>query len=199
VIRISVVPLVAGIFGHRRPDDPLAVQWFHAAAQWCGEHWAVLAVVIPVVGLIAGGIVNHYLALARDSRARRLVRGDVRARVHADLAARLLSHCSYIQSGIGNPETDAGTWRPGNASLRTRAEMPDVVDALGKDYVSFMAAIEKERRTIDLLARNGRPSGRMDEAARDVIEAYVPFLCDFGEGRQARRLSELARVAPKRV
>ena len=158
----------------------------------------MLAVIIPVAGLIAGGIVNHYLALARDGRARRLVRGDVRARVHADLAARLLSHCSYIQSGIGNPETDAGAWRPGNASLRTRAEMPDVVDALGKDYVSFMAAIEKERRTIDLLARNGA-RGRIDEAARDVIEAYVPFLCDFGESRQAGRLSELARVAAKRA
>jgi hypothetical protein len=197
VIRISFSPLVAGIFGHRRPDDPLVVQWLHAAAQWSGEHWAVLAVVIPVAGLIAAGIVNHYLALSRDNRARRVVRGEVRARVHADLAARLLSHCSYVQAAIGNPEADPIAWRPGNASLRTRAEMPDVVDALGKEYVSFMAAIEKERRSIDLLGGNGRQE-RIDDAARGVIEAYVPFICDFGEERQGRRLAAASESA-KRV
>jgi hypothetical protein len=199
VTRVSFTPLFAGLFGHRRSDDPLVVQWLHAATQWAGDHWAALAVIIPVVGLIAAGIVNHYLALARDSRARRLGRSEVRARVHADLAARLLSHCSYVQSSIGNPEADPSAWRPGNASLRARAEMPDVVDTLGSDYVSFMAAIEKERRTIDVIARNGERSERIDAAARDVIEAYVPFICDFGEERQGSRLAEMTNKAGKRV
>jgi hypothetical protein len=199
VIRISSTPLIAGIFGRRRPDDPLVVQWFHNAAQWTGAHWAVLAVVIPVVGLIAAGVVNHYLAVSRDNRARRLGRGDLRTRVHADLAARLLSHCSYVQGAIGNPEADPRAWQPGNTSLRTRAEMSDVVDVLGRDYVSFMAAIEKERRTIEPFARNVRRRERVDEAARSVIQTYVPFICSFGEERQGRRLAAIASESAKYV
>ncbi|MGA8533165.1 MAG: hypothetical protein WB615_03535 [Candidatus Tumulicola sp.] len=175
------------------------MQWFRAAIQWAGDHWAVLAVVIPVVGLIVAGIVNHYLALARDDRARRLGRSELRARVHADLAARLLSHCTYVQSAIGDEGADAGNWRPGNASLRTRAEMSDVVDVLGREYVSLMAAIERERRTIDALPRGGGRREGIDAAARDVIETYAPFIASFGEARQAQRLRALASDSAKRV
>jgi hypothetical protein len=196
---LPFAPLVAGLFGHRRSDDPLLVQWVHAATQSAAEHWAALAVVVPVAGLIVAGVVNHYLALVRDNRARRLGRGELRARVHADLAARLLSHCSYVQAAIGNPQADASAWRPGNAALRTRAEMPDVVEALGKEYVSFMAAIEKERRTTDPVARGGERLERIEAAARDIIETYVPFICDFGEERQGRRLAQIARDPGKRV
>lgn len=189
--------LIAGLFGHRRPDDPAWLQWFHGAAQWVGAHWAVLAVVIPVLGLILAGIVNHYLALSRENRARRVSRGEVRARVHADLAARLLSHCSYVQAAIGNPEADPSAWRPGNTSLRKRSEMPDAIEVLGKNYVSFMAAIEKERRTIEALVRlGGQTRTRLEEriatGAADIIETYVPFIGDFGEVQQARRLSRFA-------
>jgi hypothetical protein len=188
VTRFHFIPLVAGLFGHRHSGEPLIVTWFNAAAQWMGAHATVLAVVLPVLGLIVAGIVNHYLAVARDNRVRRLGRGETRARVHADLAARLLSHCSYIQGAIADPQADPKSWRPGNASLRARAEMADVVDVLGREYVSFMAAIEKERRAIDALAENGRRSDRIGLAARDVIETYAPFISDFGEARQAQRL-----------
>ena len=195
--------LIAGLFGHRRPDDPAWIQWLHAASQWIGAHWAVLAVLIPIAGLIVAAIVSHYLALARENRSRRLTRGEVRVRVHADLAARLLSHCTYVQTAIDDPALDPAAWRPGNTSLRRRAEMADAVDALGAEYVSFMAAIEKERRTIDGLVRLGaqtrdRLSERIHAGAFDIIETYVPFICDFGETQQARRLSKLAGDARAR-
>lgn len=189
--------LIAGLFGHRHADDPIWVAALHAVAQWIGTHWAAIAVIVPVLGLIVAGIVNHYLALAREKRARRVMRDDVRARVHADLAARLLSHCSYIQTAIGDRDADPSAWRPGNTALRRRAEMPDAIEALGGDYVGFMAAIESERRTVDALVRLGiqtrdRLSERIGAGASDIIETYVPFICDFGEAQQARRLSRFA-------
>jgi hypothetical protein len=193
---VRIVVLLAGLFGHRRaPDDPVAVQWLHATLQWASAHWAALAVIIPVAGAIAAGIVNHYLAVARENRARRLTRGDVRARVYADLAARLLSHCSAIYAAVVNPgAADPQSWRVGNAGLRTRSETHDVVDALGQHYVSFMAAIEQERRTIDALARTGVAAG-----AVHIIELYVPFIDEFGEPVQARRLKKFASEALKRT
>jgi hypothetical protein len=199
VIRVSYTPLIAGLFGHRRPDDPLPVRWLDAATQWAGDHWTILAVIIPVTGLIVAGVINHYLALARDARARRLGQGDVRARVHADLAARLLAHCSYIQTTVGDPAGHANDWRPGNASLRARAEQPDVIEVLGKQYVSFMAAIEKERRAIETTARDGQPRKHFARAACDVVETYTPFICDFGEPVQGRRLAAIAREASAHV
>jgi hypothetical protein len=176
--------------------------------QWTATHWAALALIVPVLGLIAAGIVNHYLALSRENRTRRLGRSELRARVNADLAARLLSHCAYVQGAIGNPQADPSAWRPGNTALRKRGEKPDVVEALGRDYVSFMAAIEKERRTIDALLRqtDGRMSAspdpvaeRVSVGAREIVETYVPFICDFGEERQARRLSQAASDARHRA
>jgi len=174
--------LLAGLFGHRRSPDPFYVTWWHAVAQWTGDHWQVLAVVIPVAGAIAGGILNHSLTVSRENRSRRLVRSDTRARVHADLAARLLAHCSYLQRASAAAQLDAATWRRSNASLRARAEMTDLIDVLGPRYVSFMATIERERRIVEeeAIAAN--------DSVREVVRLYVPFIAEFGEPVQARRL-----------
>jgi hypothetical protein len=200
------VVLIGGLFGHRGPDDPVWLREFHAVTQWTAAHWAALALIVPVLGLIAAGIVNHYLALSRENRARRLSRSELRARVHADLAARLLSHCAYVQGAIGHPQADPRAWRPGNTTLRKRGEKPDVVEALGHDYVPFMAAIEKERRTIEELEHQldgrgapDRVAERVGAGAREIVETYVPFICDFGEERQARRLSQAASDARHRA
>lgn len=173
--------LVAGLFGHPRHDDSLASAWYHGALGWMGAHWAVLAVVIPVAGGLAGGIVNHYLAVARENRSRALNRKDVRARVYADLAARLLRHCAWLQQTMASGSLDVTNWRNGNAGLHARAESPDVVEALGPDYVAFMAAIECERRAIG------------NDGPRATLERYLPFIAAFGEGAQARRLQKLLR------
>jgi hypothetical protein len=177
-----VTPLLAGLFGHRRPPDPAYVTWFHSVAQWTSDHWQVLAVVIPVAGGLAAGIVNHFLSVSRENRSRRLVRSDVRTRVHADLAARLLAHCSYLQRAAAASQLDAAAWRRSNANLRARAEMTDLIEVLGPRYVSFMATIEHERRIVDREA-NGAHDG-----VREVVRLYAPFIAEFGEPVQARRL-----------
>lgn len=174
--------LIAGLFGHRQAQDPLYVTWLHAAGQWTSAHWQVVAVVIPVAGGIAAGIINHALSVSRENRVRRLARSDVRARVHADLAARLLAHCSYLQRAAAAAQLDAGAWRRSNANLRARAEMTDSIDVLGARYVTFMATIERERRIVDeetVVANDG---------VREVIKLYAPFIAEFGEPVQARRL-----------
>jgi hypothetical protein len=107
----------------------------------------------------------------------------VRSRVYADLAARLLGHCARIASEAESGSVDLDAWRRGNAALHSRAQTGDVVDALGAQYVSFMAAIDKERRTIDRSGSKGVGS---------VLESYVPFIAAFGEERQAARLRKLA-------
>ena len=192
--------ILAGLFGRRHPDDPVAVQWLNAATQWIQAHWTVLAVIIPVAGLIVAGVVNHYLAVARDNRARRVSRGEIRSRVYADLAARLLAHCSEVRGAIGNAQADPESWRDGTAALRARAEMPDVIETLGREYVSFMAAIDRERRTIDAFERRGaRAPEQIDRGAADVIETYVPFISQFGETQQAHRLRRLASDARARA
>ena len=175
--------LIAGLFGHRRPDDPLYVQYEHAIVQWVGAHWAVLAVVIPVGGAILAGIINHYLALSREKRVRAMDLRAVRARVYADMAARLLAHCSRVATEAESGGVDVEAWRRANAALHARAQTVDVVDALGAQYVGFMAAIDQERRTIDRLA---------DKGVGTTIVAYVPFIAAFGEKQQAARLRKLA-------
>jgi hypothetical protein len=177
-----VTVVLAGLFGHRRPSDPAYVTWFHDAAQWVTGHWQVLAVVIPVAGGILAGILNHALSVSRENRARRLSRADVRARVHADLAARLLAHCSYLQRAAAAAQLDAAAWRRSNANLRARAEMSDLIDVLGPRYVSFMATIEHERRVVDERAAID-PDG-----VRQIVRLYAPFIAEFGEPVQARRL-----------
>lgn len=186
---MSVAVLLAGLFGHRHAAQAEVSSPVQDAIQWAGAHWAVLAVLIPVAGALVAAIVNHYLAVARENRTRRMTRGEVRARVYADLAARLLSHCSAVYAGLVNPATaDPTAWRSTNVSLRARAQMPDVVDALGRQYVSFMAAIEAERRTLDAIGRN-----RIGAGAAAIIEAYVPFIDAFGEPEQARRLQKYTK------
>ena len=91
------------MFGHRRPDDPAYVVWIHNAQQWLTAHWGVLAVLIPVCGAILAGILNHYLAVARENRSRRINKGDVRGRVYKDLAARLMIHCRELHSESVSP------------------------------------------------------------------------------------------------
>jgi hypothetical protein len=179
-----VKPLVAGLFGHRRAPDPSYVTWVHAIAQWTSDHWQVLAVVIPVAGGIAAGIVNHALSVSRENRSRRLARTDVRARVHADLAARLLAHCSYLQRASAASQLDATAWRRSNADLRARAQMTDSIDVLGARYVTFMATIERERRIVEEEAAHG-------DGVREVIKLYAPFIAEFGEPQQARRLERV--------
>jgi len=177
-----VTVLLGGLFGHRRPPDPAYVTWLHAALQWSNDHWQVLAVVIPVAGGIAAGIVNHALAVSRENRSRRLVRSDTRARVHADLAARLLAHCSYLQRACASAQLDAAAWRRSNAGLRARAEMTDSIDVLGPRYVTFMATIERERRIVEENGVYGH------DGVREVMRLYAPFIAEFGEPVQARRL-----------
>lgn len=173
--------LIGGLFGHRRPADPFYVAWSHAAAQWAGDHWQVLAVVIPVAGGIAAGIINHALSVSRENRSRRLAHSDVRARVYADLAARLLAHCSYLQRAADSAQLDATAWRRGNADPRARAQMTDSIEVLGARYVRFMATIEHERRVVE---EKAAPR----EGGREVIRLYAPFIAEFGEPVQARRL-----------
>ncbi|MBV8490957.1 MAG: hypothetical protein JO199_10565 [Candidatus Eremiobacteraeota bacterium] len=178
-----------GLFGHHHQSNGTvsggvesgAASWYHVALAWASSHWQVLAVVIPVAGAIAGGILNHYLAVARENRSRRLQIRDVRARVHADLAARLLRHCSRMHAALANGTLDVQTWSAENAGLHARAQQPDVVDALAGEYVAFMAAIEHERRSVSA----GDP--------RRALEAYVPFISAFGEPAQARRLQKMLR------
>jgi hypothetical protein len=174
--------LLAGLFGHRRAADPFYVTWLHGAAQWTSDHWQVLAVVIPVAGGITAGIINHMLSVSRENRSRRLARSDVRARVHADLAARLLAHCSYLQRASAAAQLDAGAWRRSNANLRARAEMTDSIDVLGARYVTFMATIERERRIVE------EEAVAANDGVREVIKLYAPFIAEFGEPAQARRL-----------
>ncbi|HTU83014.1 MAG TPA: hypothetical protein VMF61_12840 [Candidatus Acidoferrales bacterium] len=173
------IVVIAGLFGHRHLVESVPSAWYHAARVWATSHWAVLAVVIPVAGGLAVGFVNHCLALARENRARKLNLRDVRARVHADLAARLLAHCTRLHQQAWSGSIDGAGWRAANEALYARAQRHDVVDALGRSYVSFMAAIESERRAI----------GREDP--RSSAQAYVPFIEAFGERRQARRLQRL--------
>lgn len=174
--------LIAGLFGHRRAADPAYVTWFHAIVQWSSAHWQVLAVVIPVAGGIAAGLLNHALTVSRENRSRRLGRADTRARVHADLAARLLAHCSYLQRAAANAQLDTAAWRRGNESLEERARMTDLIEVLGPRYVTFMATIEHERRIVEGTAR--APA----DGVREVLKLYAPFIAEFGEPVQARRL-----------
>jgi hypothetical protein len=177
--------LFAGLFGHRRAADPFYVSWMHAIAQWTSDHWQVLAVVIPVAGGIVAGILNHVLSVSRDNRSRRLARSDARSRVHADLAARLLAHCSYLQRASACAQIDTAAWRRSNASLRARAEMTDSIEVLGPRYVRFMATIERERRIVE------EQAVAANEGVREVVRLYAPFIAEFGEPVQARRLERV--------
>ena len=183
--------LIAGLFGHRAAPEPAYAHWLHALGQWIGAHWPTLAVLIPVGGAILAGIVNHYLALARENRARRTARRELRSHVYADLAARLLAHCSGLIRAV---ELDVGAWRDGNAALRVRAQETDAIDALGERYVSFMAAIEQERRIVEELRSSGRGAA---EGAHRVLLLYVPYVAEFGEAAQARRLEKHANALVK--
>jgi hypothetical protein len=183
--------LVAGWFGHRRPDDPVYVQWFHAAQQWLTAHWGVLAVLIPVGGAIVAGIMNHYLAVARENRARRISLGAVRGRVYKDLAARLMIHCRELQVAIADPRSvDSETLRQSNAALKKRTEARDVVEGLGSRYVAFVATIDEERRSLNHI--DGRTGTTI--AARAIL-GYAPFVAEFGEEQQSRNLKKFAQKA----
>jgi len=180
------------LFGHRRPDDPVYVQWFHTAQGWLAAHWGVLAVIIPVGGAIVAGIMNHYLAVARENRTRRISKGDVRGRVHKELAARLLIHCRELQVAIADPGSiDSETLRRSNAGLKKRTESEDVVEALGSHYIAFVAAIDEERRSLNHVTAKG---GGSAIAAR-AIYTYAPFVTEFGEERQGRSLRKFAEKA----
>jgi hypothetical protein len=148
----------------------------------------VLAVVIPAGGAIAAGVMNHYLAVARENRARRLSLRDVQSRVYADLSVRLLHHCSALQGVMRGGPHDLEAWRERNAALRARSESEDVIQSLGHEYVHFVAAIEHERRA---LANFARRQPRF--TARDVVAHYVPFIAQFGQPGEAGRLKKLAR------
>jgi hypothetical protein len=167
------------------------VPWYQPALQWAGAHWAVLAVVIPVAGAIATGIMNHFLAVARENRARKRELSDRRSRVHADLAVRLLTRCVALQTVATGTQPDLQSWREENAHLRARAEMPDVIETLGTEYAPFVAAIEQERRTIERLSAAAQTSGA--SGALDIIQYYASFIHDFGEPTQAKRLQKFAR------
>jgi hypothetical protein len=179
------------LFGHRRPDDPAYVVWIHTVQQWLTAHWGVLAVLIPVCGAILAGILNHYLAVARDNRSRRISKGDVRGRVYKDLAARLMIHCRELQVAVADPgSVDSETLRRSNAGLKKRTETEDVVEALGSHYVPFVAAVDEERRSLNHIGGNGGTA----IAARAIL-AYAPFVTMFGEERHGRSLRKFAEKA----
>lgn len=178
--------LLAGLFGHHRSIPPFYVTLWQHAVTWTIAHWQTLAVVIPVGGGILAGILNHYLALSRENRTRRLTRMDLRTRVHADLAARLLAHCSSVQQAYRSNALDAATWRRGNETLRERAQKTDLIDVLGPRYVSFMAAIERERRILEDLEANAKARN----SVREVMGLYAPFIAEFGQPKQAKRLKK---------
>jgi hypothetical protein len=151
----------------------------------------VLAVVIPVCGAIFAGIINHYLAVARENRSRRLNKGDVRGRVYKDLAARLMVHCRELQVAVADPgSVDSETLRRSNSGLKKRAESEDVVEALGSRYVPFVAAIDEERRSLNHLGGNGGTA----IAARAIL-GYAPFVTQFGEETHGRNLRKFAEKA----
>jgi hypothetical protein len=179
------------LFGHRRPDDPAYVTTFHAVQQWLTAHWGVLAVVIPVCGAILAGIVNHYLAVSRENRARRISRRDVKGRVYKDLAARLLIHCRELQVAVVDPASvSSEALRRSNGKLKARTESEDVVEALGSHYIAFVATIDEERRSLNHAAGKGGTA----IAARAIL-AYAPFVIEFGEQIQGQNLRIYAQKA----
>ena len=159
--------------------------------QWLAAHWGVLAVVIPVCGAILAGILNHYLAVSRENRSRRISKGDVRGRVYKDLGARLLIHCRELQVAIADPgSVDSETLRRSNAGLKQRTESEDVVEGLGSYYIAFVAAIDEERRSLNHLGSSGGTA----IAARAIL-GYAPFIAQFGQEKQSRDLRKFAEKA----
>ncbi len=159
--------------------------------QWLTAHWGVLAVLIPVCGAILAGILNHYLAVARENRSRRISKGDVRGRVYKDLAARLMIHCRELQVAVADPgSVDSETLRRSNAGLKKRTETEDVVEALGSRYVAFVAVIDEERRSLNHVAGNDGAA----IAARAIL-SYAPFVTQFGEETHGRNLRKFAEKA----
>ena len=189
--------LIAGLFGHRHAAESAAVQWYHTALAWMTAHWGVLAVVIPVAGAILAGIFNHYLALARENRTRRLTRVEVRGRVSTELAAKLLVHCRDLGSIIGDDTLDLRTCRSGNQMLHQRCAATDVVEALGKKYLDLVGALDRERREFDALERSAPTTIQVAECAYRAIGSYLPFVHEFGEGKQARQVEREAGRALK--
>jgi hypothetical protein len=148
----------------------------------------VLAVIIPVCGAILAGIVNHYLAVSRENRSRRITNRNVRGRVYKDLAARLLVHCRELQVAVADPgSVDSETLRRSNAGLKKRVESEDVVEALGPHYVAFVGAIDEERRSLNHVSGNGGKA----IAARAIL-SYAPFVAQFGEESQSRTMRKFA-------
>jgi len=131
---------------------------------------------------------NHYLAVARENRARRISKGDVRGRVYKDLAARLMIHCRELQVAVADPGTvDSESLRRSNAALKSRTESADVVEALGKRYIAFVATVDEERRSLNYAGSKGGTA----IAARAIL-AYAPFVSEFGEETQGRNLRKFA-------
>jgi hypothetical protein len=165
--------------------------WIHNAQQWLTAHWGVLAVIIPVCGAILAGIVNHYLAVSRENRSRRISKGDVRGRVYKDLAARLMIHCRELQVAVADPASvGSETLRRSNAGLKKRTDNEDVVEALGSHYVPFVAAIDEERRSLNHVGGNDGTA----IAARAIL-TYAPFVSQFGEEIHGRNLRKFAEKA----
>lgn len=184
--------LLAGLFGHRRPDDPLYVQWLHTAGQWFASHWTVIAVVIPVAGALIAGLLNHYLAVSRENRSRRISRVDTRGRVHKEIAARLILHCRELCAAVEQPQAaDTGALRAENAALTLRCREQDVVEALGTRYVAFVDTLDRERRTLERFDR--RDIRRIPDVAGRAINDLLPFIAEFGEGKRAREFRSFAR------
>jgi hypothetical protein len=184
--------LLAGLFGHRRPDDPFYIQWLHTIAQWLSSHWTTLAVVIPVAGALAAGLLNHYLAVSRENRSRRISHVDVRGRVHKEIAARLILHCRELSAAIDEPRAaDTGSLRADNAALTLRCREQDVVEALGTRYVAFVDALDRERRTLERFDR--RDVRGIPDVAGRAISDLLPFIAEFGESKRAREFRSFAR------
>ncbi len=183
--------LLAGLFGHRQVAQPLLVAWTHALGNWIGNHWQLLAVIIPVVGAIALAFVNHYLALARDARARRLQRTDAFARVRKELAARLIVHAEELRAAANDPRAaDLAGLRRTNDALTERSRNDEVVQTLGTRYVAFAGALDRERRALARL--DGEAPERVRTICARAVLEFVPFIAEFGEGARALPLRAFA-------
>jgi len=194
----------------------------YAAFTWIKGHWPGILATLVVVVPLAVAILGHFLKEARDRRKRHIKRDETWNRVRRDLLVRLISHCGELQPLLLNPGVDPDRWRTANATLRSRAEQRDVIQALGERYVKFLETINDERRSVDALERivvqthSRFPNLQTDnsrtamyermllesfimESASTTISGYTPFILLFGDAAESERLEKSAKHAYDRA
>jgi hypothetical protein len=141
---------------------------------------------IPVAGGLAIAYVTYLLNLRRDRLAlrddaarRRVDEERLARRVYADLAVRLARYREALRRAArGGDRTRVTAEFDG---LMRRATETDVIDVLGKQYLPFMSALEREESALTLLAAQGDGTNlatqvdrETDVATRDAaLDAYA--------------------------